>query len=90
MLRATTVAMLVLLGVPARPASSAAADELAVTVRREASPGESHFAEGGKACSVVQDGSPWKAGEGWLEGSGTGNYLYGNRLIGEGDFTITV
>jgi len=29
MLRATTVAMLVLLGVPARPASSAAADELA-------------------------------------------------------------
>ena len=48
-----------------------------------------HFVAGGQACDVVHVGSAWKAGEGWLEGSGMGNYLHASRLLGKGDFSIT-
>ena len=89
MIRATTVGMFVLLGVSTGLVVSVVAGELAAAVRQEQSLGELHFVDGGKARSVLDDGSPWKAGEGWLEGSGTGSFLYGNRLVGEGDFTIT-
>lgn len=52
--------------------------------------GELRFVDQGKPRDVIEQGAPWSAGKAWLQGSGTGNYLYGGRLIGEGDFGITV
>ena len=48
------------------------------------------FVDHGKAQAVVAVGQPWQAGDGWLQGSGTGNILYAARVLGEGDFKITV
>lgn len=58
--------------------------------RHKGSPTETHFVELGEKRSVVQHGSHWKVGNGWLEGSGKGNYLYGSQLIGPGDFEVKV
>ena len=53
-------------------------------------PRRCEFVDAGRGLAAVQAGKPWRAGAGWLEGSGTGNYLLGQRLLGAGDFTINV
>ena len=70
-------------------AFSFAADKFVAADGQEAGDSESSFVEHGKTRNVVERGSAWKAGDGWLQGSGTGNYLYGGWLVGEGDFAIT-
>ncbi len=46
------------------------------------------FVREGQAEQVRQAGQRWKAGDGRLEGSGMGNYLYAARSIREGDFVL--
>lgn len=47
------------------------------------------FVEGGRPVAVREDGGTWQSGEGWLERQGMGPILWGDRAIGEGDFTAT-
>lgn len=71
-------------------ASSPLVGETTAAIAQEPSRSESCFVEHGETRDSVEHGSPWRAGDGWLQGSGIGNFLYGGRLLGEGDFTIAV
>ncbi|MBC8869642.1 MAG: hypothetical protein H8E44_09505 [Planctomycetes bacterium] len=88
MIRATILIFVLVVTLTAA-SFSLVADEFVAAVGQEARNSESRFVEHGKTRNIVERGSSWKAGDGWLQGSGTHNYLYGGRLVGEGDFAIT-
>ena len=51
---------------------------------------ETIFVENGVSKLIREEGKSWKRGEGYIECSGTGNYLYAGKAIGVGDSHIKV
>lgn len=54
-----------------------------------AGPDEMVFVDGGVAKAVRVEGRAWVVGRGYLEGRGTGNYLWAAKSLGPGDFRIS-
>ena len=50
--------------------------------------GEAAFVEGGKPADVREVGAKWRAGAGYVECGGVGNFLAGGKAIAPGDFTV--
>ena len=73
---------------PARTARFAAAPLLFVFALRIAA-SEMVLVQQGQPQAVVESGPAWRRGAGWIEGAGTGNFLYAAKQLGAGDFTIT-
>ena len=48
------------------------------------------FVKKGQPVGVVEIGGKWQQGQGWIEGADTGHFLYANRVLGQGDFRISV
>ena len=46
------------------------------------------FVEGGQPRDVTVVGRGWRAGDGYIECAGPGNYLYAGKVLGEGDVHI--
>jgi len=53
-------------------------------------PPETVFVEDGQPKLVREDGKAWEAGEGYVQCSGQGNFLFAGRAIGAGDFHVRV
>ena len=67
-------------------ATSVVANILVVTACHAA---ETVFVKQGEPLAIVEAGQAWRRGAGWLENSGTGNFLYASKQLGPGDFKIT-
>ena len=66
-----------------------AAAPLLLTFALSAVASEMVAVKNGQPQAATEVGQAWRRGPGWIEGTGTGNFLYAAKQLDAGDFTIT-